>query len=198
MPCTEARFPAILFALVAALFGSRSAAAQHRFSVSVDAGSTFAVGAGSTFRQRSLHGPYFAASVDRELTRRVDIFAKFETTSLGPRTGQSTACLISNNPCVLPFPEMHGWNYVIGPGFRPANWVVMRGGIGIAKYYTSDDVWLGTLATTALGDIAVFPVNHLGLAATFGWVDLPRYPSFGASLSLKSLSLSLRIRGSGA
>ncbi len=183
---------ALRLGVVPVLLGRASLLAQGPVSFSADVGATVANGRGSSFNERAMHGPSFGANADLALSGHVGLFLEFSSTSLGPRTGQSTQCLIALDPCRLTFPDMHGWNYDLGLNFHPIQAVEARLGLGIARYVANDNVSLRPAAVDGLVEVALFPVSHFGLVAACENVALPRYT--GATLSLQMLRFTLRVR----
>jgi hypothetical protein len=187
------RFVARAFRLgVPVILGTASLPGQSPVSFTGDFGVTVATGHGSSFDRRTMRGPSFGVSADLVLPGRFGLFGEFSSTSLGPRTGQSTTCLIASNPCRLAFPEMHGWNYDLGLTFHPARSAEARLGLGIGRFFANDDVSLRPLAFDRLVEVAAFPISHFGVVAAFEEVALPRY--FRGSLSLRMLRFAVRAR----
>jgi len=177
--------------LIFAASPRRALAQDPRFSEVINVGLELAQGRGGRYDPTGLQGFRWDVSI-RRLEGRWGILGDFSAVSLRGSPDRASTCSIVGGDCQRPFPEMHGWQTIVGPLFRPAQSLEADFGIGIGRYFANDTVLLRPLEHVGVIDVAFFPFAHAGLAASLEAVSLERYS--GSNLSLQSLSFAIRLR----
>jgi hypothetical protein len=193
-------------ALVACLVLPAAVGAQKRTTHAADLAIGSAIGNGGPFDYR--HMSNARLGVSRRTGRDSAVALFFE----GSLNATMHSICGPTGRCVGDYPELVGLGMLIGGLLAPRRNVEFRFGLGGTIYTVTNspngrqcasiDPTCGTISTggtlafTAVSDVAIFPVKHLGFVVGRQYVIMPGYRVFGDphTLWMAPLTFGVRVR----
>lgn len=129
------------------------------------------------------------------MPRRVGIFLDLSRDVFAQVDASDAICVPEPDHCFPGYPKLSGWSAALGVVAKPFSFAEARVGVGPAWYRVNSVLQAGATPVTAkvgLIDVALYPLQHVGIGMGLRLMDLGRYR--GDALSMGAISVGIRVR----
>ncbi len=169
--------------------------AQSAVSFSAVTGLVDGDGRGGAYDARQLMGLQFAGAV-RYMPKRLGMFLDLSRDIFAQLGASDAICAPdASGHCFPGYPSLSGWSTSLGVVAEPFSFAEARIGVGPAWYRVNSVLQAAATPVTAkvgVVDVALYPLQHVGIGMGLRLMDLGRYR--GDALSVRAISVGVRVR----